>query len=308
MFGKFVLRLQSKIARRIPLRTCGLRTMFAGFIFLSTTAIAQTQKATVTNSNAAIYRSPDFSSPVLGRVKAGTQWVISTKPFGLFYQIQIKPGLTGYIAENDLSILGRASKPKPAEAIAAKKTEDKVDKSYLQKRRPFKNTNFWGITFGSLRYREETIGMRPSDQLTMLGLTLSGPEIVITGYPTEFNLLFSTGAPKYYADATGDSADGFLLMANFLLMYNYPSTQNLMTFFGFGPMYKYSRFGVIGYAPNGAGTVLRTNQSLEDMAIGVLFNAGVSARMSNFALRLEATYYWEKLQYYGVQLSSQFAF
>lgn len=283
-------------------------------LFFALPTAAQTQKATVTNANAAIYRSPDFSSAVLGRVKAGTQWQISSKPFGLFYQIKIRNGLTGYIAEGDLSLANKPSPPpkKPSDGASLgekRPKETKEDKSYLLQKQPFKQTNFWGIVFGLLRYREETMGLKPTDNLTMIGVNMTGPDIVISGYPTEFNFLLSTAPPRYYAEATGESVDGFLLMTNFLLQYNYPSGRNTMSFFGFGPMFKYSRWSVIGWAPKASdGSIARANQNLDDMALGVIFNAGLTMRMSNFAIRMEFDYYWEKMQYYGLNLSGQFAF
>lgn len=294
MFGRFARPLLSFI----------FTTVFLGAAF------AQTQKATVTGANAAIYRSPDFSSPVLGRVKAGSQYIISTKTFGLFYQIKIRPGLTGYIAESDLSIANRPmnKKPeaKPKNETIAKKPEDK---SHLEQRRTFKMTNFWGVSFGLLRYREDTMGMKPTDNLAMLGINMSGPNIVIDGYPTAFNFMISLAPPKYYGDATGDSVSGFMINTNFLLQYLFPSSRNTMSFFGFGPMFKYSRWSVVGWAPRASdGAVLRANQNLDDMALGVVFNAGFSLRMNNFALRTEFDYYWEKMQYYGINLSGQFAF
>ncbi|PWU21934.1 MAG: hypothetical protein C5B49_01845 [Bdellovibrio sp.] len=170
-------------------------------------------------------------------------------------------------------------------------------------------TDFWGIELASIRFREDTMGMRPSTAMTFLGYKATGPHIVVNGMNTTFNALISLGPPRYYEQATGNSADGFILFLDFLMEYTVPATRNTMSFFGFGPLYKYSKFDVTLANVLVNGKFINQSYSLEDMTLGAIFNAGLSHRLTpRFALRLEFEYYWEKLQYYGFSLTTQFAF
>jgi hypothetical protein len=106
--------------------------------------------------------------------------------------------------------------------------------------------------------------------------------------------LFSPSAPKYYEDITKKSAGGFIFIADFLFQTAVPRGKDVMTFYGFGPMLKYSHFNL--EVPDGTRTL---NYAADDMSVGAVFNLGLGFRISRVAMRLDAKYYWEKVQYYG---------
>lgn len=254
------------------------------------------QKGRVVRPRVPVYKGPDFSAPVIGYLKGGSQWMISTEIYGAFYKVRIRNRIA-YVTDVDIRPL--VDPKKAAQEQAKKKEEERA----ARRRLTFDLANFWGIQYASLRYREQTMGLRPTDQLSFLGFNLTGAHIVIDGYSTAFNFLVSMGPPRYYQQATGQSADGFVMQTNFLFQYNTLHSRNTMTFFGFGPMYKYSKIGVT-LDVNGQNL----SYSLDDMSVGAIFNWGIAQRFGDFALRGELQYYWEKTQYYGLSISTQFAF
>lgn len=273
------------------------------------------QQAQVITPNANVYQAADFDSPVLGHLKQGTVWNISKDVTGAFYQIRVRDNLIGYVCDVDVKAgkpiakgnLG-PEKPKPLSGATPAKREPPA----VKKQRSFEYTDFWGIELASIRYRENTMGLRPTDQLSFYGLQFSGPNIVFDGYTTEFNALVSLGAPRYYQQATGNDASGFIFLTDFLFLQNRNLSRDVMFFFGFGPMFKFSKFEVALNCDAGLcnGTTTGTlPESLTDMSLGAVFDTGITQRLgSSFALRAELQYYWEKLQYYGFSLSGQFSF
>lgn len=268
-------------------------------------ASAQWQRGRVVKQSTAVYRSADFDSPVLGQIKGNTEWDISTRVFGAFYQVRIKSNMVGYVSDVDILPVSqlkgsrRREEKKSASQSAEKKA--KAEDDSIRKNRPFAATNFWGLQYASIRYRESTMGLRPSDQMNFIGFNMSGPNVVFDGVETVFNFLVSLGPPKYYAQATQMGADGFVLFTNFLIEYNSTHGKNTMTFFGIGPLFKYSRV-VASLIENGE----TLPYSLEDMNLGLIFNLGITQRVGGMAFRGEAQFFWEKLQYNAFVVSAQF--
>lgn len=313
MFGRFALRslrlvfflcLASPVGAAGPVKRGPVSEVKAG----------AWQQAQVITPEANVYQAADFDSPVLGHLKAGTVWNISKEVTGAFYQIRVRDNLIGYVCDVDVKagkpiVKGRVS-PEKSKPLSGSTPEKKEPAS--KKERPFEYTDFWGIELASIRFRENTMGLRPTDQLSFYGLQFSGPNIVFDGYTTEFNALVSLGAPRYYQQATGNDTSGFIFLTDFLFIQNRNLSRDVMFFFGFGPMFKFSKFEVALNCDAGLcnGTTTGTlPESLTDMSLGAVFDTGITQRLStSFALRAELQYYWEKLQYYGFSLSGQFSF
>lgn len=284
-------------------------------------AAGNTQVGRVLNDDVVVYQTADFDSPTLGKLKKDSQWTMSKQIYGAFYQVRIGKDRIGYVTDADIVPLAVYHKAKAAAQQSnlrnrnRKKNSKNSDRTSEEgkegahiadkkpkRRRGFENQNYQGATLTMLRYREETMGLRPTDNLYLLGFKASGNDVVVEGLPTELNVAFSLAPPKYYEQATGRASNGFLFMMDFLMLAPSQHGPNTMTYFGFGPMFKYSRFGVT-VPVNGKDE----SYSLEDMNIGAKFNYGISQRFGNFALRLDGQYYWEKTQYYGFSVSAQIA-
>lgn len=288
---------------------CAFSRKFILFIGVSCVALfahAQAQKGTVSNEQAYIYALPDFDSPVVGVVKLGEIYSISIGKKEAFYKIRLKPGTVAWIADNDIRP-GVVKLFIDAAADAKSKAANKKGKKKGEKKRPkraFEKTRFRGPVVEMLQFKESTLGGRPTDSLLMYGIKIAGPNTVFAGdMDTEANFIFHTGAPKYYSDYTGNSANGWMFMGNFLFESVTVGSPNYNYYFGFGPMFKFSHFE-IGLTEAGK----TKNYSADDISIGAVFNFGVAFKISDYALRLDGKYYWEKEAYFAGGLSFLFPF
>lgn len=276
------------------------------------TQASQLQKGRVVVPSADVYAGPNFDERVIGRVKGGSTWTMSKRVYGAFYQVRIAKNRVGYVTDADIKPLGSSAaratppRPKPAEK-KPERSPSPPEGAHLatggdQLRRAFDEQNFQGISFTGLRYREQTMGLRPTGNLALLGFKASGTDVLIEGIATELNVQLSPGAPSYYEEATGRGSEGFLFLLDGMILTPRTHGPNTMTFFGFGPLFRFSKFGVT-LPVNGKDEFY----SLEDMAVGLKFNLGFAQRFGSFATRLDFQYFWEKEQYYGVSLALQFA-
>lgn len=265
------------------------------------------QKGKVLTAGATVYKSPDFDSPVIGTLKLGSLLNISKSTMGAFYQVQISKSRVGYVSDVDVRGLNEVKKAQ--KSLQAAKEEraalSEERKEELLKKRPYDSSDFKGFELAMIRFRENTMSLRPTDQRLFAGFTASGPHIIIDGLYTDFNFLFSSGAPVYYEQATGKSTDGFILITNFMFQTVTARHRDLMTYVGFGPMFRYSRFGVTF---TNLSTGKDESYSLVDMAVGAVFDLGVGMRFGQFSLKGELQYYWEKLPYTGIAASGQMSF
>jgi hypothetical protein len=120
---------------------------------------------------------------------------------------------------------------------------------------------------------------------------------------TDAEFLFHSGAPDYYQQTTGNGAAGWIFIADFVFETAMPQSKWHMVTFGFGPMFKYSHFEV-ALTENAK----EVNYSLDDMALGAVFDLGLAFRVSSYALRFNAKYYWEKTKYWGFGATFGFPF
>ncbi|MGZ5280091.1 MAG: SH3 domain-containing protein [Pseudobdellovibrionaceae bacterium] len=286
------------------------------FLFAQTKPYAY--KAQVIHAEAHVFEKPDFDSKVIATLEEGKVFDVSQQLIsGAFYKIRLRPGVLGYVSDADIRPLW---KTKGGDKIAAqadeKSREKKIDKKSIAKnlekkktdkrKRPFQYTQFVGLQYASIEYQEDTMGSRRREPLGFFGVKLSGPDLIVEGiFPTEVNFLFHSGAPTYYEKLTGHSADGWIFLMDFLWESYFPQGKNALTFIGFGPMLRYSKFNV---SVTDATTLKTQAYSLEDIGVGGVFNAGIAVKMDQVSLRGEAQYYWEKQPYWGVGLSLQMAF
>lgn len=252
-----------------------------------------------------VYEKPNFDSVVVGMVRVGETYDISKNTFNnAFYKIRLKPGVLGYIADTDIQPLfkvasGSANRPEKNGKKTKKKSASKRSKT-------FEFTRFGGLTYALVDFTEDTLGGKPHENLGFLGAKISGPNVLLEGLlPMELNLLFYSGAPSYYAKATGRAASGLIFLGNILFQSYWPQTPRVMTYFGFGPMFKYSKFDV---EMKDSATTKYQSYSLEDMTLGAAFELGIAFRLGSAALRFDYQYFWEKQMYGGFTGALQWAF
>lgn len=274
---------------------------FAGCSFSAqgaTNAKSSGQKAKVLNHGALVYKSPSFDSKVLARLPENKVYLISSKLFsGAFYKIKVREGLLGYIADTDVSVSAKPNRN-------SKKSEKTPEDSESPKReKAFEFQKFRGFEFARINYREDTMGLKPTQGMNFFGFKLSGPNVAMEGSYTDANFLFAFQAPGYYEQATGNAANGFVMIIDSVFETALPQGKNTLLYYGFGPFLKYSKLDV-------ALTVNGKSEAYElvDMGLGAVFNLGLAQRMGSVAVRTELQYYWEKMQYVGLGISLQLPF
>jgi hypothetical protein len=275
-------------------------------------------KGRVRSDGAVIYKGASFDSDVLTNLPAGNVYYISNRLFnGAFYRIMVKKNVFGYVPDYQMDPLsGSASSvavspSKRATKNSAKKnsTKEKSESSEPVRREPpqlpLTVTRFGGLEYAMIDFKEHTMGGNYHANTSFYGFKFSGSNLLIEGpFTMDINLLFSFGAPDYYADATKNSADGFIMLSDVMIQYNDALTRRAMFYFGFGPLLRYSKFNLA--LGSGAATKAYLAQ---DMNLGIDFNAGIAAQLARrWVVRGELRYYWEKSMYPGYAAAVQYSF
>lgn len=259
---------------------------------------ANSQQGTVLIQGAAVYADADFDAPIIAELKYGAIYTISVKKKGPFYRIRVQPGKMGWISDIDIQpgIQKVPSRKKEVDREANKEAPELAQDEAQSE--TFYATRYRGLTFDYINFTEDTMGQERSSLMPFLGFRFSGFNTVFSGdIYAEGNILFSPGAPKYYEEQTGGKASGGVVIGNFLLQTVIPKSPNLVYFYGFGPMVKYSHFNI-----DLEGTSLGKSYSVDDLNLGVLFNLGLGYRIKKAVIKGDIKYYWEKTKYFGAGL------
>ncbi len=285
----FFLIFSSALSSRAEVQT---QTQTKGYAYQAKTLQADVE----------VYEKPSFDSTVIATLSEGKVFDVSKTVKNSFYKIRIKTGVLGYVFDGDLQPLF-SDASMPHERPSKKK---KAAGGGKKKRHSFEYTQFAGFQVQNIQFEEDTMGSKRREALSFFGAKISGPNLILEGAsPSEMNFIFHMGAPSYYESETRKPADGWIFIADFLLQTYFPQTKNSLLFVGFGPMFRYSKFST---ALLDSGTGKTTDYSLEDIAIGGVFNLGAALRWNSLALRGDLQYFWEKQAYFGGGLSIQFAF
>lgn len=258
-------------------------------------------KAQVIGDPAFLYKEADFESEIIGTATAGEIYNVSKGSKANFRKLRLKPGVVGFISNDDIKLVSESA-AKKIKKTEAKKTEKKRERGT----KSIEMTRYRGPVLQYTNYAEDIMGSLRRDSLLMYGAKISGYNTLIEGdIYTESNILFHWGAPKYYGDVTREGAEGWLLMTDFLLQSTFPQSRVHMLFVGVGPMFRYSHFNATIRDPN-TGKLL--SYGIDEMALGAVINGGLAYQFGSYALRLDGKYIWEKQKYYAGSLAFQFSF
>jgi len=280
------------------------------FSAFSGNAWAEAAKGRVRSDGATIYKAASFDSAVIAHLAPGTTFYISTVLFnGAFYRIMVKKNLLGYVPDYQIDPLNGAAAANAAttnvDAKKNKKSKDKTPPRREPPQRALASTRFGGLEYAAIDFKEHTMGGNYHQSISFFGFKFSGPNLLVNGpFTMDINVLMHFGAPGYYQDATGNSADGFIMLADVMFQTYWPLSQNVMAYYGFGPMLHFSKFNLgLGTSPN-----IKTYLA-EDMNLGADFNLGLATRVGNrWGIRGEVRYYWEKTMYLGFAGAVQYSF
>lgn len=277
--------------------SCALSKKSLTFLFLLLFPLgtwAQAVKATVINDGALVYREADFDAPVITSLKVGGVFSISKGKKGPFHKIRLKPGTLGWIADTDV----KAGVFKVT-SVPQEKAESEVEqKENIRKQKPYFASRYRGPVLEMINFTEDTLGRELNAPTLFYGMKFSGFNTAISGdIYAESNVLVHFGAPSYYSDYTKKSADGFVVLGNVLLQTVMPKGKNLLYFYGFGPVVKYSHFTLM--VPNNN----ESTYSADDLTLGAVINLGIGARVWDMSLRSDLKYYWETTKYLSLGVS-----
>ncbi|MBX2989252.1 MAG: SH3 domain-containing protein [Bdellovibrionaceae bacterium] len=270
----------------------------------------------VAEEEATVFNAPDFDAQVIATLPPGAVYDISSGKKGPFYKIRVKPGLVGWVSDADVRPLatsavnrieemkkaatGKATAP-GAGAKDSALGESPSDKTKGGARKPLHRNRYGGLGLESVNYVEDTMGKSRRENLLFYGARFTGPNVIVSGdMLTDAEILFHSGAPKYYESATGNPAGGFILLGNFLFINEVPQTPTVMAYYGFGPTFRWSHFEVTLDQ-----TTMKRSYALDDMTLGAVFNAGVAFGVGRYAVRLDGRYYWETQKYTSFALAFQ---
>lgn len=279
---------------------CAFR--FVIFIFICSTTIASlaaSQWGTIVVDEAMVFKDPDFDSDMIAQVHRGEVFVMGTQPQGPFYKIKLKDGRLGWVMDVDIKP-GKNSSTQTTVKKNEKKTKNNIvqnsDKSKSPAKVIFGAQRWRGLHYELIQFTEKTMGKKYSESLGFLGLRIAGPNTVADGDTfVTTDVLFYFDAPKYYDQVTGQKADGWIMLTQFLFQTLYAQASQYYSMIGFGPLFKYSHFNL---SLDRSGKIY--NYSADDMYLGFVLQGGVAARLNpSLSLRLDAKYYYEKQQYFS---------
>ncbi len=268
------------------------------------------QKALISGEQSYIFQQPNFDAEVVTILTPSkTVYFISQGKWGPFYKIRLEPGKTGYVLDSDIRILKDPKIKTQSNNQSNNKNpeEEKPGGGKTKKKRharSFKNARYWGAALQMTDFTENTMNNIRHQYLPFYGIKISGPHTVLEDDTNiEVDLLLHWGPPSYYTDATTNTAAGFLVLTDLLWQSLQQQSKNVITFFGAGPMFRYSHISSTLTIGN-----TKSEYALDDMVIGAAFNAGMATRLDQYALRLDAKYYWEKQKYWAIGLAFQYEF
>ncbi len=289
-----------------------LRSLFfiATAILVATVIVisAQAEPAMIVNDGAVVFEQPDFDSQGKFQLHEGDKVEVSKRSFlgkngmGAFVRVKLSNGQLGFISDAEFVRAGALAQEKKEKEKKEKKSE--IPKKDNSRKKPFELTRYRGFNIEYVGYKEQTMGFQPMSNVVFYGFKMVGPNLLVEGdLVTELNVSLLPGTPPFYQEATGNAANGWVLHTDMMFQSVFPQTREIVTYTGFGPMFKYNHYNV---ALTSAGKT--KSYDVEDMILGAVFNFGFGVRMGSSCLRAEFKYDWEKTQYWGIGTSLLFQF
>ncbi len=245
----------------------------------------------------AVYEEADFDSDKIGFIPASRTVSVVAKPFGSyfkFYRVELENGDYGYVATSDfVGENGESNSWDDPEAMAKAKGKKKEIEPVFFARAV-------GLFYGRVTFKEELQDSIHSEDLSIYGLKITGPDVFFEGPVMDLNFGLHWGAPDYYLPISTNKPTGFLLMADSLIEVPMGTGQNSMLFMGVGPSLTFSHFV---YQAGEA----KTNS--DHSKIGLTFAMGFGYRFTNgLIFRAEGKYLWQNISWNTIQLALQGSF
>lgn len=257
------------------------------------------QKAIINVPEADIYEHSDFDSEVVDMVRQGETYLISNKTYGAFYKIKLKSGKMGYIPDHEVIANGKPFEDKPfkdgtEDLTAAQKkllaARPKKEEIISDSQPIVTKASHQGISFQVINFHEETLGTLQVDNIYALGYKSRSSALT-------WEVFGSFQAPKYYADKTKGSAQGFHLWALGGVATPLAINSRSQLYYGGSFMAHAARIKVD--TPN-------KSYDLQDLTVGFVLEGGYLIQFSTHAFELSAKYYFDRNNYGSLGLSLLF--
>lgn len=256
--------------------------------------------ATVAVDGAAVYSQPNFDAPVVEYLSYGTKVVASKKSFqgfgglGLFYKVRTPSGHLGYLTDTNL-VAGLRKLQKQREKSSGTSTTAQPAPP-PDHGEPFFFRRYMGGTLGPIGYSEKFSGHKLTAHPLFVGFRLTGPGVLFDGPPLDFDFLISPSAPKYLHTFGQGNSTGFLLLGDLNFFLPFKQGRRFLIDYGLGLMWTYSRYKV---------KVDNQFYDSQELRVGGDLAIGASYRISRYAIRLDAKYFFERTSYWGEFLTLQ---
>lgn len=260
-------------------------------------------KAVIVSAQAYIFKAPNFDADTITILEPSNKvYLVSKGKWGPFHKIKVDQKTYGYVIDADIKLVSdQTALPQKKSEVKQEPRAEQDDEDPKPEKKAFLSGKFFGPVVQMINFTEDTADKTRSQMIPFLGARWSGLSSLLEGAGyTDANLLFYWGAPSYYQSATGRSASGFIVIGDMLLEMMNMQGPDLVTFYGVGPMVKFSN---ISATLNESGT--DRGYSMTDLILGAAFNVGAVTRIGKYALRFDAKYYWEKQKYWALGLAFQ---
>lgn len=270
-----------------------LLSLFIFIIFFSFEIFA-VQKGVINSDDSDIYGNADFDSDIVANVRKGETFLISDKTYGAFYKIKLKSGKVGYIPDNLVDVNGKPFEEKPfgdeiktpskKSKVSQKNEEEKFDEDD----EPF-DFNKRGVTLQLINYHEDTMGALRVDDLVAIGYKSISD--------ATWEVMAAFKAPKYYAEKTGGSAQGFNLWADYGINNTISISKRSALRYSGSLLGHYSKINVQTPAKS---------YDLQDVTVGVVLETGFMLQFKKITFDLSLKYFFDRSNYGGLGLSLLF--
>lgn len=255
------------------------------------------QNGTVNVPEADVYIDENFDSDIIENVKFGETYQISDKTYGQFYKIKLKSGKIGFIPDHELNINGKNFEEKPyKETFEENKPNPKKSNSkkkstveFPDEDQPFKS-QFKGLTLQLINFHEETLGTEQVDNLYAIGFKSMD-------VATVWEIFGSFNPPKYYAEKTKGSTEGFHIWGS--RGFNAVIPVSDLSSFRYGGSF------LLHLARTKVVTPSKT-YDLQDVTAGVALDGGYILQVKKVAFEITAKYIFDRNNYGGLGLSLLF--
>lgn len=278
--------------------------LFVPFLLLAlTTPSFAADEAVAISENGMVYREANFDSPVIGYLKAGQKYYVSTRKFNTaFHRIRLKQGVLGYVADTDIST-GKEARKDPRSFKDEDSNQNARDKS---PDRPIfmRERTLLGLTYGYVQYAEVFAKTEYRSPTSFLGAKLTTPFGLIDG-PFLFDLQFSAAleVPAFFKSFSQTPPTGNILLGHIMIIYPLHefSGRRGLFYIGAGPAVAYSSI-LVEYQ--------NSKLALDEVRAGAVITTGLAFDLFNskLVIKFEPKYYVEKSNYASYEAVLQFGF